>query len=445
MSHRKMHLGFLSALIPICGLLNSICCEKNKDSRLEYLTQSHSWKISPVHHEIEAGRPRKNIIFSSEHLCLLGPCFPGTRSTTLTNLLEGLGFDLKVMRVWDVHHGFQSVVQMLKQLNREGRLKHRDMLFIDSNRKIHTPFLWDAEGIYGVKAHMIDFRDVEKTKKQINHLVAEKMHKRTKGFITSLNPHTFLLLINYVFFKGIWKMAFHTNLKHKEDFFVDERTTVQVDMMWKKEQMIYSRSEKLFATMVKIPLTGNMSIVLVLPDVGQPDSTIKEMVDQRATLLKSSDMRWVHLIMPKFKISSKIDLKKMLPKMGISNVFTAAANFSGITEEDFLAIFEVSRAISRSSPLRDSPGMGASVPPTMPRAETRLVSPQAIHEATMEVSEKGKIDTAKDMDSSNTIPCHTHRAAPSVVKLNRPFFLFVEDWVTQRAIFMGKVFNPVAE
>ncbi|XP_026371295.3 uteroferrin-associated basic protein 2-like [Ursus arctos] len=423
MSHRKMHLAFSLVLI-LCGLLNSICCEKKQRSRWNIYPVS-SWKIPPVHHEIEAGnkafahklfktllteRPRKNIIFSplsiSASLAMLSL---GTRSTTLTNLLEGLGFDLKVMRVWDVHHGFQSVVQMLKQLNREGRLKHRDMLFIDSNRKIHTPFLWDAEGIYGVKAHMIDFRDVEKTKKQINHLVAEKMHKRTKGFITSLNPHTFLLLINYVFFKGIWKMAFHTNLKHKEDFFVDERTTVQVDMMWKKERMIYSRSEKLFATMVKIPLTGNMSIVLVLPDVGQPDSTIKEMVDQRATLLKSSDMRWVHLIMPKFKISSKIDLKKMLPKMGISNVFTAAANFSGITEEDFLAIFE------------------------------------AIHEATMEVSEKGKIDTAKDMDSSNTIPCHTHRAAPSVVKLNRPFFLFVEDWVTQRAIFMGKVFNPVAE
>ena len=90
-------------------------------------------------------------------------------------------------------------------------------------------------------------------------------------------------------------MAFHANLKHKEDFFVDERTTVQVDMVWKKERMIYSRSEKLFATMVKIPLTGNMSIVLVLPDVGQPDSTIKEMVDQRATLLKSSDMRYATL------------------------------------------------------------------------------------------------------------------------------------------------------
>lgn len=81
----------------------------------------------------------------------------------------------------------------------------------------------------------------------------------------------------------------------------------------------------------------------------------------------------------------------------------------------------------------------------MPRAETRPVSPQAIHEATMEVSEEGKMDTPEDMDSSNAIPWRTHAAAPLVVKFNRPFFLFVEDWMTQRAILMGKVFNPIAE
>ncbi|XP_022360745.1 uteroferrin-associated basic protein 2-like [Enhydra lutris kenyoni] len=410
MSHRKMPLA-LSLVLILCGLLNSTCCEAER----------RSWKMSPVHHNIEAGNkafahklfetllmehPRKNIIFSplsiSTSLAMLSL---GTRSTTLTNLLKGLGFDLKVMRVWDMHHGFQSIVQMLKQLNREGHLKYKDMLFIDSNRKINTPFLWDTERIYDVKAQMIDFRDVRKTKKQINHFVAAKMHKGTKGFITSLNPHTFLFLINYVFFKGIWKMAFHTNFMHKEDFFVDKCTTVRVDMMWKKERMIYSRSEKLFTTMVKMPFIGNMSIVLMLPDVGQPDPSVEEMVVQRATLLKSSGMRWVHIIMPKFKISSKINLKKMLPKMGISNVFTTAANFSGIIEENFPAIFE------------------------------------AIHAATMEVSEEGKMDMA----SSNAIPYHTHTAAPFVVKFNRPFFLFVEDWMTQRAILMGKVFNPIAE
>ncbi|XP_044087782.1 uteroferrin-associated basic protein 2-like [Neovison vison] len=419
MSHRKMLLA-LSLVLILCGLFNSTCCETERRSKWNIYPVS-SWKMSPVHHNIEAGNkafayklfetllmehPRKNIIFSplsiSTSLAMLSL---GTRSTTLTNLLKGLGFDLKVMRVWDMHHGFQTIVQMLKQLNREGHLKYRNMLFIDSNRKINTPFLWDTERIYDVKAQMIGFRDVRKTKKQINHFVATKMHKGTKGFIISLNPHTFLFVINYVFFKGIWKMAFHTNFMHKEDFFVDECTTVRVDMMWKKERMIYSRSENLFTTMVKMPFIGNMSIVLMLPDVGQPDSSVEEMVVQRATLLKSSGMRWVHIIMPKFKISSKINLKKMLPKMGISNVFTTAANFSGITEENFPAIFE------------------------------------AIHAATMEVSEEGKTD----MVSSNAIPSHTHTAAPFVVKFNRPFFLFVEDWMTQRAILMGKVFNPIAE
>lgn len=80
-----------------------------------------------------------------------------------------------------------------------------------------------------------------------------------------------------------------------------------------------------------------------------------------------------------------------------------------------------------------------------PRAEMGPVSPQAMHEATMEVSEEGKMDTPKDMNSDNVIPLHTHMAAPLVVKFNRPFFLLVEDWMTQRALLMGKVFNPTGE
>lgn len=110
-------------------------------------------------------------------------------------------------------------------------------------------------------------------------------------WVLMLSPTGHSLTFSFLIPLGIWEMAFHTDLMYKENFFVDEHTTVQVDMMWKTEQMIYSRSEKLFATMVKIPYIGNMSIVLMLPDVGKPDSAIKDMIVQKATLLKSSDMR----------------------------------------------------------------------------------------------------------------------------------------------------------
>ena len=38
---------------------------------------------------------------------------------------------------------------------------------------------------------------------------------------------------------------------------MNDQTKVQVDMMRKTEQMLYSRSEELFATMVKMPFKGN--------------------------------------------------------------------------------------------------------------------------------------------------------------------------------------------
>ena len=63
----------------------------------------------------------------------------------------------------------------------------------------------------------------------------------------------------------------------------------------------------------------------------------------------------------------------------------------------------------------------------------------------MEVSKEGELDARKDTDADKAIPLHSHTAAPLVAKFNRPFFLFVLDWVTQRARLTGNVFNPGAE
>lgn len=57
--------------------------------------------------------------------------------------------------------------------------------------------------------------------------------------------------------------------------------------------------------------------------------------------------RMVTLVIPKFKISFKINLRNLLPKLGIKEIFTTRANFSYITKDVFPAFFEVSTYISR--------------------------------------------------------------------------------------------------
>lgn len=76
---------------------------------------------------------------------------------------------------------------------------------------------------------------------------------------------------------------------------MNDQTKVQVDMMRKTERMIYSRSEELLATMVKMPCEENLSLILVLPDAGQFDSVLKKMTTKRAKLQKTSDFRYVIL------------------------------------------------------------------------------------------------------------------------------------------------------
>lgn len=72
---------------------------------------------------------------------------------------------------------------------------------------------------------------------------------------------------------------------------MDEKTIVPVDMMKKTELMIYKRSEELSATMVKMLCKGNVSAVLVLPDVRQSESALQEILSKRAELMNSGDTR----------------------------------------------------------------------------------------------------------------------------------------------------------
>eukprot|EP00069_Balaena_mysticetus_P005343 bmy_17965T0 len=409
MSHRKIHLA-LSLVLILCGLFNSIFCEKQQDSQ-QNINLVLLKKIPSLSQKTEAGYkafaqelfrsliiedPRKNIIFSPVAISIaLATLSLGIKSTMRTNLIEDLGLDLRKIQVLDKD---QHLVQTWHELVKQEQLKHKDILFIDNNRKINQMFLQEIDRVHEVDIQTIDFKDTEKTKKAINQYVAEKVHKKIKDLITRLDPQTVLCLVNYVFFKGIWERAFQTNLTQKEDFLVNENTKVQVDMMRKTERMIYSHSEELLATMVKMPYKGNVSIILVLPDVGQFHFALREITAKRARLQKASDFRLVHLVLPKFKISSKINLKHLLPKIDIKDMPTTTAATQSITKKASLSILE------------------------------------AVHQAEIEVSEHGLItDAAKDTDVWK-VPVDT-KEVPVVVKFNRPFLLFVEDQMTQRDLF----------
>lgn len=213
MSHRKIHL-VLSLVLILCGLFNSIFCEKQQDSQ-KNINLVLLKKIPSLSQKTEAGHkafaqelfkaliiedPRKNIIFSPVAISIaLVTLSLGIKSTTRTNLIEDLGLDLRKIQVLDKD---KHLVQTWNELVKQEQLKHKDVLFIDNNRKINKMFLQQIDRVHEVDIQTIDLKDTEKTKKAINHYVAEKIHKKIKDLITHLDPQTVLCLVNYVLFKG---------------------------------------------------------------------------------------------------------------------------------------------------------------------------------------------------------------------------------------------------
>uniref|UniRef100_A0A8C3WW19 Serpin domain-containing protein n=1 Tax=Catagonus wagneri TaxID=51154 RepID=A0A8C3WW19_9CETA len=414
MSHGKMPL-VLSLVFILCGLFNSIFCEKQQTSpdtitpvllnRLAALSQNTEADYEAFAQELFKALlidgPRKNIIFSPVSISItLATLALGIRSTTRTNPTDVLERDLRKLRVLDKQQALQYLAQMLPELEKKKQLKHKDIFFIDRNQKIDQMFQEEIARTYKVDIQMTDFKDKETTKKAINQF-------RTMNLATELEARLTLVEIFQTRPDGIWERAFQTSLTKKEDFFVNEETKVQVDMMRKTERMIYSRSEELLATMVKMPCKENASIILVLPDAGKFDFTLKEMAAKRARLQKASDFRLMHLVLPKIEISSKIELKH-LPEIDLEDIFTPETATWNTTKKAASSILE------------------------------------AVLYAAIEVKEDGLTeDTAKDKDFWK-VPVDK-KEVPMVVKFDRPFILFVVDEITQRDLFVAKVFNPQTE
>uniref|UniRef100_A0A8C3WYJ1 Serpin domain-containing protein n=1 Tax=Catagonus wagneri TaxID=51154 RepID=A0A8C3WYJ1_9CETA len=427
MSHGKMPL-VLSLVFILCGLFNSIFCEKQQTSpdtitpvllnRLAALSQNTEADYEAFAQELFKALlidgPRKNIIFSPVSISItLATLALGIRSTTRTNPTDVLERDLRKLRVLDKQQALQYLAQMLPELEKKKQLKHKDIFFIDRNQKIDQMFQEEIARTYKVDIQMTDFKDKETTKKAINQFAASSYPSPSppgspNRWVVIPFPQDLLLTSSFLTPPpGIWERAFQTSLTKKEDFFVNEETKVQVDMMRKTERMIYSRSEELLATMVKMPCKENASIILVLPDAGKFDFTLKEMAAKRARLQKASDFRLMHLVLPKIEISSKIELKH-LPEIDLEDIFTPETATWNTTKKAASSILE------------------------------------AVLYAAIEVKEDGLTeDTAKDKDFWK-VPVDK-KEVPMVVKFDRPFILFVVDEITQRDLFVAKVFNPQTE
>ncbi|NXR51574.1 A1AT protein, partial [Hippolais icterina] len=348
----------------------------------------------------------KNIFFSPLSISTAFTMLSlGARSNTLRELYKGLAFNLTQVEEQEIHEGFQHILQLLNDPNREAQLNMGNALFVDNKVELLQNFLDHVTNFYYAEAVSSNFQNPPEAIKEINKYVETKTHGKFVDLVKDLDPETVMVLINYIFFKGTWKRPFSNLNTRDDDFFLDAKNSVKVKMMHQNKKFNVHRDEELSCWVVEIPYKGNVTSLFILPDEGTmkqvEDSLLKETV---SNWLRSLEKREIYLDLPKFSVSGSYDVKSLFEKMGVKEVFSDQADLSGV---------------AKNLPLKVS---------------------KAIHKATVDVRENGT--EAAAVTIMEIVPLSLPFPPPPHVTFNKPFLMMIIDKTTDGLLFLGKIANP---
>ncbi|KAM5273674.1 alpha-1-antichymotrypsin-like [Ctenodactylus gundi] len=351
--------------------------------------------------------PSKNIVFSPVTISTaLAFVSLGARGTTLTEILEGLRFNLTETPEAEIHQGFQHLLRTLRQPSDQLQLSTGNAMFITEQLEALAKFMEDAQELYAAQAFRTNFQDSSTAKRVINDFVEKKTQGKIRDLIKDLDTDTKMVPVNYIYFKDKWKTPFDPKDSFESRFYVSKDKWVEVPMMsMESKKFPYFRDEALSCTVVEMKYTGSASALFILPDEDQMEAL-------EAKLLPETLRRWRdslqmtgfgEILLPKFSISSDYNLEHVLPLLGIREVFSSMADLSGVT------------------------------------GHRNLTVSQVVHKAVLDVTEEGTEAAAatgiRMMGGCLKMPS-------LIVRFNRPFLMAIVHVDTQSVLFLSKVANP---
>ena len=346
--------------------------------------------------KIAAENRNKNIMLRPTSLnIVLGMIAEGAKGETKEALKEYLGTD-------DFAAYAKQYIENIKKYNSDeenygykSKLKIADAVWADDGLKLQDTFKKSVSSNFSAKVENLDFSNTDKTCKRIN----KWCDKNTEGLIPkiitpdTISKDTELCLTNSLYFESGWNGDPWTVSNKKEKFGDKEKTkymTCAGDRYYENDK----------ATAFGRNYANGLSFIGILPNE-EGDFTLEDL-DIESLLKSKPEYDEVDCKMPKLNFETSATLNDMLSDLGLENIFSNDADFSGIADKNT----KVSAVLQKTKLELDENGTKAA----------------AVTAAVME--------------------CMSAMAPDPVGKsgeLTRPFSFLIFDEMNTEILFMGKV------
>ncbi|KAM9637054.1 ovalbumin-related protein Y-like [Morphnus guianensis] len=371
--------------------------------------------------ELKVHHANDNIFYSPlSIISALAMVYLGARGNTQSQMEKVLHFD-NVTEVGDttdsqcgtseyIHNLFKDLLSDITMPNATYSLKIADRLYIEKTYPVLPEYLECAKKFYKAGLEEVNFKTAtEEARQLINSWVEKETNGQIQDFLVSgsVDLDTVLVLVNAIYFKGVWKTAFKEDDTRELPFNVTEQESRPVQMMCQNSTFKVATVAAEKMKILELPYTsGELSMLVLLPDdvsgLEQLESKISFEKLMEWTSPNVMEKKRVKVYLPRMKIQQKYNLTSVLMALGMTDLFSPLANLSGISSAESLKISE------------------------------------AIHEAYMEVSEEG----TEMAGSAGVVGDIKHSSEFEEFRADHPFLFLIKHNPTNIILFFGKYCSP---
>lgn len=354
---------------------------------------------------------RKNVFISPTSISLaLAMTCNGAEGSTQLAMSRTLGMDS--LDIPEVNDSYDSLLSFLSHPDSLVQLQIANSIWANKDFIFKSDFIDKSNTHYRAEVQNLDYADPS-SPPAINSWVSQKTHGKITKIVDRIEPDALLILLNAIYFKGVWSDKFDGKNTRDKDFHLPGGGEKKVRMMRRAGQYQYLRGYKFQA--ISLPYgTGRMSLDVVLPDSGVlPEEFYGKILNKQnwEELLSQLQLMQGTIELPRFKLENDFRLNDPLISLGMGEAFDPSrADFRGMCYVNGDQIVYIS---------------------------------EVLHKTYVEVNEEGSEAAAvTKVEMAQTAGLQPSPPPPFRMIVNRPFFVAIRDNTTGLLLFIGSIVDP---
>ena len=305
-----------------------------------------------------------------------------------------------------VNEANRALIETLRSPVKDVTLSVADSLWTDHRRVTLKPeFVSAARHWYDAEIEELDFGSPQ-TPARINGWVDKQTRGKIRHLVDSITPDEVALLLNAIYFKGLWAHKFDKANTHQSDFTLADGAAKKLPRMSQSGQFAYFETSDMQA--IRLPYGyGQIAMYVILP------ATSSSLAQLESNLTPANWSKWQaqfslrkgRIELPRFELKNSYDLNEPLQQLGMVRAFER-------TRAEFTRMTASRVAIS------------------------------SVRQLTyLKVDEEGT-EAAAVTSIGVTAAVIVRQPPPFVMIVNRPFLCAIEDHRTGAVLFLGAIYDP---